>query len=318
MNRKIAMLLSGLLAFGFLFGGAAAGAEADVSFSAKAADNGIEPAAETPPAAEPAAASELVHTVRLGGTELDYCVFGRGEKVFVILPGLSIHSVMNSADAVAAAYESYTQEYTVYLFERPHTVPEGVTIRDLAEYTAEAMNTLGIKQADVFGASMGGMMAQWLAIDHPELVHKLILGSTLSKQNDNFHALAAEWAELASEKKETALLECFLDRVYSEATLAAFRDALLTANAGVTDEEFARFLPQAEACGNFDCYDKLSEIQCPVLVIGCEGDRVVTVEGSTEIADALGCEIYLYGPEYGHGVYDEAPDYRERCLEFLK
>ena len=92
---------------------------------------------------------------------------------------------------------------------------------------------------------------------------------------------------------------------------------LISSNLGISDEEYSRFIILAEACKTFDCFDALSAVQCPVLAIGSEGDRVVTAEGSRQIADALGCELYLYGDSYGHGVYDEAPDYRERCLDFL-
>ena len=39
--------------------------------------------------------------------------------------------------------------------------------------------------------------------------------------------------------------------------------------------------------------------------------------GSQEIADKLNCEIYLYDTNYGHGVYDEAADYKQRYLDFF-
>ena len=45
---------------------------------------------------------------------------------------------------------------------------------------AAAMDTLGIKNADIFGVSQGGMIAQYLAIDRPDLVNKLVLAVTLS------------------------------------------------------------------------------------------------------------------------------------------
>ncbi len=276
--------------------------------------NEAEPTAE--PTAAPAAAS--VKTVSSGGMEMDYIAFGSGEKTFVILPGLSIHSVMGSADAIAEAYKDFAGEYTVYLFDRAKDIHKGYTVRDMAADTAEAMKALGIENADVFGASQGGMMAQYLAIDHPELVHKLILGSTLAKPNDGFDKLVDEWISLAEAKQETELLESFVDNVYSEATLASYRDTLISMNAGISDEEYARFVILAEACKTFNCCDKLSGIKCPVLVIGSEGDEVVGAQGSEQIASALGCELYLYDKSYGHGVYDEAPDYRQRCLDFLR
>ena len=145
----------------------------------------------------------------------------------------------------------------------------------------------------------------------------MILGSTLAKPNGTFNHVIDEWIRLARAKDELGLLESFADNVYSESTLKAYRETLISSNLGISDEEYRRFIILAEACKTFDCYGELSSIQCPVLVIGAEGDRVVTAEGSKQIAEALGCESYIYDGGHGHGVYDEAADYRRRCLDFL-
>ncbi|MDO4838621.1 MAG: alpha/beta hydrolase [Clostridia bacterium] len=260
----------------------------------------------------------MVKTVSTSDVTMDYVVFGSGEKVFVILPGLSIHSVMGSAEAIAAAYQSFAEEYTVYVFDRAKNLKEGYTVRDMAEDTAKAMEALHIEGADVFGASQGGMMAQYLAIDHPALVHKLILGSTLAKPNDTFLQVVDTWISLAEARDEEGLLASFVDEIYGKAALEAYRDYLITSNRGITEEEYQRFIILASACKTFDCYDALSSIRCPVLVLGSEGDQVVTAEGSREIAQALNCTLYLYDAQYGHGVYDEAPDYKQQCLDFLQ
>ncbi len=262
--------------------------------------------------------SACVKTASIGEMNMDYIVFGNGKKCFVILPGLSIHSVMGAADVIAEAYADFTEEYTVYVFDRAKDIEKGYTIRDMAEDTAAAMQSLHIENADVFGASQGGMIAMYLAIDHPELVHALILGSTLSKTNDTFEHVIEEWVNLAEKKDEIGLLESFADNVYSEATLESYRDSLISSNRGISDEEYSRFVILASACESFDCYDELSSIRCPVLVLGSEGDSVVTSEGSKQIAEALNCELYLYDESYAHGVYDEAADYKQRCLNFLK
>ena len=98
---------------------------------------------------------------------MDHIVFGHGEKSFVILPGLSMHSVMGAADAIAEAYKDFCEEYTVYVFDRAKNIHDGYTVRNMAEDTAKAMRRLNIEKADVFGASQGGMIAMYLAIDHP-------------------------------------------------------------------------------------------------------------------------------------------------------
>jgi len=249
---------------------------------------------------------------------MEYIKFGSGKNNFVILPGLAIHSVMGLADLIKDAYSDFSADYTVYVFDRAKDITCGYTVRDMAKNTAEAMKSLGIQKADIFGASQGGMIALYLAIDYPELVNKMILGSALAKPNDTFIRIIDEWIRLAEAKDEIGLLESFADNVYSEATLQAYRETLISSNMGISNEEYRRFIILAEACRTFDCSRLLDSVSCPVLAIGAKGDRVVTAEGSEQIADALGCDIYIYDETFGHGVYDEAADYRQRCLNFLQ
>lgn len=250
-------------------------------------------------------------------SKMDFFKFGTGEKTFIILPGLSIHSVMGLGELVAQAYSIFVDDYTVYLFDRAKQMDEGYTIRDMAKDTAETMKELGLKKVDVFGASQGGMIGLYLAIDYPELVNKLIVGSSFSRRNRTFDHVCEEWIELAKSKQEEELLGSFVDHVYSETTCKANREAIIAANRGVSDEEYRRFLIQAASFATYDCYDELPKIQCPVLVLGSEGDQVTTPEGARQMAEKLHCECYIYGNEYGHGVCDEAPDYVKRCYEFL-
>ena len=76
-----------------------------------------------------------------------YFRFGEGAKTLVILPGLSVQSVMGSADAVAAAYECFAAEYTVYLFDRRSDLPAKYPLADMADHrdfrTGERVRVLG-------------------------------------------------------------------------------------------------------------------------------------------------------------------------------
>lgn len=89
-------------------------------------------------------------------------------------------------------------------------------------------------------------------------------------------------------------------------------------NDNVSPEDISRFIIQTEGIIGFDVYDELDQITCPVLVIGVEGDRVIPSACSVKMAEKLGCELYLYSSEYGHCVFDEAPDYKERLLTFFQ
>lgn len=219
-----------------------------------------------------------VKTVFAENTETDYIVFGNGDKKLVILPGLSVHSVMGSADAIADAYKDFTGKYTVYVFDRAKNIHKGYSVRNMAKDTAAVMKVLNIETADIFGASQGGMIAMYLAADYPTLVNKMILGSTLARPNDVFSRVIDDWLSLAESKNESGLLESFADKVYSETTLKVYRETLISANRGISDEEYRRFSVLTGACRDFDCCDKLSDIKCPVLAIGSEGDHVATAE----------------------------------------
>ena len=122
-----------------------------------------------------------IKTVETGSCTMRYFQFGTGPKPMVILPGLSVQSVMNAADAVANAYRSMAQDFTVTAFDRRPELPAAYSVSDMARDTAAAMSALGLGGAYLFGASQGGMIALLIALDHPELVRKLALGSTAAR-----------------------------------------------------------------------------------------------------------------------------------------
>ena len=55
----------------------------------------------------------LAGVVKTDDFEMDYCTFGKGDRIFVIIPGLSVQSVMGSKDAIEKAYELFGDDFTV-------------------------------------------------------------------------------------------------------------------------------------------------------------------------------------------------------------
>ena len=94
---------------------------------------------------------------------MEHFKFGKGEKTLVILPGLSVQSVMASAKAIEKAYELLESDFTVYVFDRRKELPPDYSIDGMAADTAEAIAAAGLKRVSVFGASQGGMMALEMA-----------------------------------------------------------------------------------------------------------------------------------------------------------
>ena len=262
-----------------------------------------------------------IETVKTAEFEMQYFRFGTGARPFVILPGLSVQSVMGAAEAVAGAYADFAEDYTVYVFDRRSELPETYSVYQMGLDTAEAMRALGLFGADVFGASQGGMMAQVIAIEAPELVHRLVLGSTTSHIKPEDEPVFDEWLQLARAKDGPALYDAFGKAIYPEAVYQQYREALLAAGATVTDEEFRRFCILTEGMRGFNVTDRLDRIQCPVLVIGVLEDAVLESDATMEIAVKLdekpGFSLYLY-TGYGHAAFDTAPDYRKRMLRFLR
>ena len=73
--------------------------------------------------------SVTVNTLKTDDFSMQYIRFGSGEKSMVILPGLSVQSVMPLAQDVAKAYEIFSEQYTVYLFDRRAELPEDDAVR---------------------------------------------------------------------------------------------------------------------------------------------------------------------------------------------
>ena len=261
-----------------------------------------------------------IEMVRTDSFSMDYIRFGRGDRTLVMLPGLSVNSVMNYADAVADAYSPLTEEFTVYLFDRRKELPETYTIYDMARDTAAAVRTLGLGRVSLFGASQGGMIAMAMAAGDPEGIDRLVLGSTAARMGPDRYRVIGQWAELAKEGDAEALYLAFGQAVYPEEVFEQARELLAESAKSVTEEDLARFVVLAEGIKGFDFTGELRQIACPVLIIGSADDRVLGADSSEEIAEQLkdrpDCELYLYDG-YGHAVYDLAPDNKERLLRFL-
>ncbi len=123
-------------------------------------------------------ASEGIKTVHVGDIEMAYKVMGQGEPLVMI---------MGSGGAMDGwpkeFLDNLSSKYQVIVFDNrgmgyTTASPANFSIAQFANDTAGLMDALGIKQANVLGYSMGGMVGQELAIDHPEKAKRLILLAT--------------------------------------------------------------------------------------------------------------------------------------------
>ena len=255
--------------------------------------------------------------LELDDLKTDYITFGKGTKPLIMIQGLNTRGIKGAADSLAYMYRIFAKEYKVYLFDRRENVSEGLTVRELAADIATAMDALGLSNADVFGVSQGGMIAQYLAIDRPDLVRKMVLAVTLSKNNETVETVANDWIRMTEQGDMKRLVEDMALKLYSETYVKIYRPFLPLLTLLQKPKDVKRFIILAKACLTCSTYAELEKIQCPVLVLGGGKDQVVTGEASVELAEKLGCKLHIY-EELGHAAYEEAADFNQRVYEFFK
>ena len=251
---------------------------------------------------------------------MPYVSFGSGARKLVILPGLSdgLATVEGKALLLAKPYQPYLRDFTVYMFSRMDPLPDGHSIRDMAADQAAALRALGVERTDLLGVSEGGMIAQYLAIDHPQLVEKLILAVTAPCVNDVILSCVPGWMDMARRGDHKALMIDTAERSYSPAYLKKYRKLYPLLRFVGRPRTYDRFLANARAILSFDATAELPRIACPTLILGGEEDRIVGPEASRALAACIpGSTLYLY-PGLGHAAYEEAKDFYRRVFDFLK
>ena len=255
--------------------------------------------------------------LELDDLKTDYITFGKGTKPLIMIQGLNTRGIKGAADSLAYMYRIFAKEYKVYLFDRRENVTGGLTVRELAADIATAMDALGLSNADVFGVSQGGMIAQYLAIDRPDLVRKMVLAVTLSKNNETVEPVVNDWIRMTEQGDMKRLVEDMALKLYSDAYVKIYRPFLPLLTLLQKPKDVKRFIILAKACLTCSTYAELEKIQCPVLVLGGGKDQVVTGEASVELAEKLGCKLHIY-EELGHAAYEEAADFNRRVYEFFR
>lgn len=259
-------------------------------------------------------------TIKVDNTEMDYIVFGKGSKNLLMIPGLGdgLKTAKGMAIPFAVMYRKLAKDYRVYVMSRRNDLPEGFTTKDMARDVNSALKQLGIDKTYLIGVSQGGMISQYLAIDYPEKVEKLILTVTLSKQNDTVQKVISDWMNMAKQDDYKSLMIDTAEKSYSESYLKKMRWMYAFMGNVGKPKSFARFLIMAKACLTHNAYDELGKITCPTLVIGGVEDQIVTGKASEEIAEELvNSELYMY-EKLGHGAYEEAEDFVERIKGFFR
>ena len=242
-------------------------------------------------------------TVSLKNGSMDYIRFGTGKRNLILLPGLGdgLRTVKGTALPMAAMYRLFAMDFTVWCFSRKEPLEAGCSTRDMARDLKQAMDLLGIECSDLFGVSMGGMIAQHFAADYPDRVNKLVLAVTCPRPNPLLEESVGSWISHARSGNHTAFMDSNVRRIYSEGYYRKNKWLIPLIGRLTKPKSYNRFLTQAQACLNHDAFDRLSAIQSPTLVIGGELDNALGGEPSRLIATAIPGAVLKMYPQWGHG-----------------
>ncbi|WP_029897966.1 alpha/beta fold hydrolase [Desulfohalovibrio reitneri] len=200
-------------------------------------------------------------------------------------------------------------------------LPDGpFSTRDMAGRIARLLDGLGIGSAAVAGLSMGGAVAQELALMRPDLVDRLVLCGTFARLD----ARAARGIEGCARLIGTCGLKASLDMIYWLAFGPTFYDKNLNALDDAR-EAFLRdplpagvFAYQAQACLDHDTLDRLGGIACPALVLHGGEDILLRPRLGRELAQALPHARFSLMEDGGHLCVWERPDhFRDEVDAFL-
>ncbi|MDO4547267.1 MAG: alpha/beta hydrolase [Clostridia bacterium] len=237
-----------------------------------------------------------------------------------MIPGLGdgLRTLKGAALPLAFMYRRLASRFRVYAFSRRDILPQGYSTRDMARDVNLMMERLGIVSACILGVSQGGMIAQYLAIDNPRRVDKLILAVTLSRPNDTMDDAVEGWVNMAKRGDYRGIMRDLAEKSYSPARVAQMKRMYMIMASVSKPASFDRFIVMANACAAHDCHDELYKIKCPTLIIAGEEDNIVTAQASRDMARVIDAsELFIY-EGLGHAAYEEAPDFLERAAAFCE
>jgi 3-oxoadipate enol-lactonase len=193
------------------------------------------------------------------------------------------------------------------------------TIAEMAEDTAGLLEALGLESAHVVGISMGGMIAQELALAHPERLRSLTLGCTYCggsgsqlMPEENLQKLVAGMSSGDRDKAIRAGYEVNLSPAFreDEGHYATFHEMATTVPAAKATIEL-----QAQAIFGHDASSRLGEISAPTLIVHGTEDGVLPFPNGELIASLMPAARFEVLDGIGHMFWWEEP---QRSAELIR
>ncbi|MGW8375093.1 alpha/beta fold hydrolase [Streptomyces sp. ODS28] len=179
---------------------------------------------------------------------------------------------------------------------------EGYSTREFAQDVVDVLDHLGIERADVYGTSMGGRVAQWLAALHPGRVRRLVLGCT-SPGGPYAVERDASVRRALAQPDALAAREALTDLMYTPAWRAAHRGPYPTL--GDPDMPPHARRGHLRASAGHDAWEALPTIAAPTLVLHGDQDRLNPSDNAELLAARIpDARVHLF-PGARHAYFHE-------------
>jgi pimeloyl-ACP methyl ester carboxylesterase len=243
---------------------------------------------------------------------LDMWVERRGTGPDVLLIG----GLGDPAEAWQFQLEGLADRYRLTAFDnrgagRTALPAEPFSVATMADDAAALLRALEIPAAHVAGFSGGSVIAQELALRHPELVRSLVLTSTWARPEPFMRAVANFWRWLAeAAPSERALLEAFYlwiytPRAHGDGTVEKLIEEALAFPHKPSTEAIQRSI---DAFLAHDTAGRLGHITAPTLVLAGGLDMITPPRYGRIVADNIPQARFRVLPEEAHQLFQEAPD----------
>jgi pimeloyl-ACP methyl ester carboxylesterase len=257
----------------------------------------------------------------LGDLELFYEIDGAGEPVLLLMGLGGEHRAWDLQRSELA------RRYRLVLLDNRDAGASGEArasygTADMAADALALMDHLGVERFHVIGASMGGAIAQQLALQAPARVASLVLIATWGRTDAFLRAIFASWRLMVERLAPEEFLAAQAPWAFTHRFLASPSPEVVKAQATLREQgglkSVAAYQRQVDACLAHDVLGTLVVLQTPALVLVGEDDILTPPRYSRALVAALGRADLALVPASGHACFLETPKpVAERVMRFL-
>ncbi|MDC6282733.1 alpha/beta hydrolase [Pandoraea sp. XJJ-1] len=267
-------------------------------------------------------------TITAGGVDFAYRELGKSNGGTPVVFLVHLAAVLDNWDP--RVVEGIAAKHHVITFDNrgigASSGSPSNSIEQMADDAITFIKAMGFEQVDLFGFSMGGMIAQEVVLKEPQLVHKMVLAGTGPAGGEGISSVAGvtfydmlRGFFTGQDAKQFLFFTRTPNGIEAgKAFLARLKERTENRDKEISVSAFMAQLSALRAWGSKSPAD-LSVIKQPVLVVNGDDDRMVPTSNSRDLARRLPNGQLIIYPDAGHGAaFQFHDDFVLKSLEFLK